>query len=89
MSDFDLDREPEVGDVYTFVTELWTVQVPPVIYAKGAKIKLIAKTNESPFGFYDPKGNWLVEDARGNQSIWSSIRLCLHKKYITLNEKTL
>lgn len=81
------DREPEAGDVYTFVTELWTVQVPPTIYEKGAQIKLISKTDDAPFGFHDPKGNWWVEDASGNQSIWSSIRMCISRKYITLNEK--
>lgn len=66
-----LVREPEPGDVYEFTVSCSTIAGHAL--PKGTKLTLVEWTQDAPFNFKDPAGNWLVDGPNG-RTVWSSIR---------------
>lgn len=65
-----LPRPPHVGDIWVLTSTIKTVGGD--CYLPGEKFYLVERTDEAPFGFKCPEGNWKVQ-VKGKTSVWSSI----------------
>lgn len=66
-----VERQPEAGDVYEFTRMVKTIGGH--VYERGGKFRILERTDEAPFGYRNPQGNFKVATPDGRISVWSSI----------------
>lgn len=75
------ETEPRKGDVYEFTRTIFTFA--KVEYKPGDRLFILARTEEAPFGFKDPQGNFVVR-CKYFTSVWSSIRYGINLGWLRL-----
>lgn len=74
-------REPRAGDIYEFTTR---VTIVGAHVERGSRLKLLQKTEDTPHGYHNPKGNFWAQVDNGLPTVWSSIHTLIHMDWVKL-----